>query len=198
MKMFVLFVPLLLVLEALGQTRPPEFSGYFSIGKQHLFVLTNLETQESSGWIGVGSAFHGFTIEDFDVEKGVLVLRSGAGTSKVPLKASRVIESKSKPRRRTTSSEVEGGSELRMTMTRDGVLSLNGHAFPGETLDALFTVMAKEREGLLLIIERQYPRDEQSVRDMELLKKLMARMRDAGLKRLAISMTNAPEDALAK
>lgn len=58
--------------------------------------------------------------------------------------------------------------------------------------------MAQESEGLLLVIERQYPKDEESVRDIALLKKLMARMRDAGIKRGAINMTNAREEELAK
>lgn len=131
MRTLLLLFSLLLASEAVGENPPPEFSGYFSIGKQHLFVLTNLQTQESSGWLTVGGAFQGFTIETFEAEGDFLVLRYGAQRSRVPLKASRVVESKRKRNLRTTSSEMEGGSKLRMTMTRDGVLSLNGHTFPG-------------------------------------------------------------------
>jgi hypothetical protein len=81
-----------------------------------------------------------------------------------------------------------------MTLSSDRVLSLNGHAFPSETLDALFTVMAREKDGLLLIIEKQYPKEVGSSRDTEFLKNLMARMRAVGLKRGAINMTHKRED----
>jgi hypothetical protein len=174
----------------------PEFTGYLSLGKQYVFILTDTRTQKASDWIAVGGGFQGATISGFDAEHEILAVTYYEQSAQLPLKGSKVVPVQPHSGPKTTSSYVEGGVELAMTLSRDGILSLNGHAMPGETLDALFTVMAREKEGLLLRIEKQFPKTGDTTDDETLLKNLMRRMAAAGLKRIAINMDHAPAEQL--
>src|SRR5688572_15142728 len=94
-----------------------EFSGYLRVGKEYVFVITDLEASKSSGWIATGGSFQGFKIARFEPGEDVLILSKDGIHLRLPLKPSRVKDAKD------NSDKVA----LRLTATLDGNFSLNGH-----------------------------------------------------------------------
>jgi hypothetical protein len=180
-----------------GEAAVLEFSAYLGTERTHLFVLTNRETSESSGWLTVGQVFQGYTITEFDPANDVLVLQQGGKNIRVNLKASRIEKARKKPAS-PVRALIEDGLELRMTLSADGVLSLKGHAFPGETLDPLFKAMARDEEELLIVIEQEYLKASDTSRAAEFMKSIMARMRAAGFKGRAIKMNQQRDETSKK
>jgi hypothetical protein len=102
-----------------------EFSGYLSVGKDYVFVITDLETSKFSGWIATGDSFQGFKIVRFEVGEDALILSKNGSVIRLALKPSRIRNAK----------ENSSKADLKLEVSLDGKLSLNGQSVAFEKLD---------------------------------------------------------------
>ena len=83
-----------------------EFSGFLITSKESLYSLSDTERRTTSGWLKVGQAFQGYTVEAFDREKEVITLRKSDQKFLVSLRSPRVQNGKE-----TISGSITVGSE---------------------------------------------------------------------------------------
>ena len=70
-----------------------EFTGFFATSKESVYMLTDKKSNHTSGWLKVGDSFEGYTIEAFEKDNDVLVLRRGPNVLRLPIRQSKVKDS---------------------------------------------------------------------------------------------------------
>jgi hypothetical protein len=81
---------LLLLLLATGLRAELEFSGFFTTPQSARFALTDPATKTSSGWLKLGQSFAGYTVDSFDAEREVLIVKRGAESLHLKLREAKV------------------------------------------------------------------------------------------------------------
>jgi hypothetical protein len=87
---FIVFAAALMMASRLTAGQPVELVGYMSNGDERLFILYDVNAKESSLWIKLGQAWHGYRAESFDAKKEDLTVRNGASDYVLGLRASKV------------------------------------------------------------------------------------------------------------
>ncbi len=67
-----------------------EFAGFFTIGKDTRFSLSDSDSRKSSGWLRLNDSFQGSTIVSFDPAREVLSLKTGEQVRELPLRTAKV------------------------------------------------------------------------------------------------------------
>lgn len=78
---------------SLAQAETPVWEGYMASASGARFALSERQTK-ASAWIEVGDSFAGYTLEAFDKDQERIVLRRGAETVQLSLKADAVVSGK--------------------------------------------------------------------------------------------------------
>jgi hypothetical protein len=155
-----------------------EFSGYLSVGKEYVFVVTDLETTKSSGWIATGDSFQGFKIVRFDVGDDALILSRDGSTIRLPLKASRIVSARGNSNK----------ADLKLEVSLDGKLSLNGQSVAFDKLDFILQNYAKAGTAVAISVYRPdlEGADEKPVLDA--MRKLAQKLHAVGTKNFTLDI----------
>ena len=89
---FVLF--LLVVLFSSGLRGELEFSAFVVLPKSELFVLRDLEQDQSSGFLNLGQSFRGYTLKSFDKNREVITVQKDGRDVEIRLKESKIKDGK--------------------------------------------------------------------------------------------------------
>lgn len=81
---------LLLALAAASLRADLEFSGLYIAGGDPQFTVSEGATGEASGWLGIGGAFHAYTLRAFDREHEVLTVEKDGACARLRLREPRV------------------------------------------------------------------------------------------------------------
>lgn len=84
------FVVLLVVLFSSGLRGELEFSAFVVLPKSELFVLRDLEQDQTSGLLNLGQSFRGYTLISFDSKREVITVEKDGNTTEIRLKDSKV------------------------------------------------------------------------------------------------------------
>ena len=88
---FVLFLVVLLSSGLRGQL---EFSAFVVLPKSELFVLRDLEQDQTSGFLNLGQSFHGYTLKSFDKNREVVTVQKDGRDLEIRLKVSKIKDGK--------------------------------------------------------------------------------------------------------
>jgi hypothetical protein len=89
--MKAVFLAMSLVLASdLSGSEPVEFVGYMSNGSERLVLLYDAKAKESSLWMKLGQAWHGYTPASFDAKTERLTVKHGVSDFVLGLRASKV------------------------------------------------------------------------------------------------------------
>ena len=68
----------------------PEFSGFLTMPGSSSFFLTDTEQHDSSGWLTISQAFHGYTLVSFDRDREVITLKKSDHIVNLSLREAKV------------------------------------------------------------------------------------------------------------
>ena len=88
------FVLFLVVLLSSGLRGELEFSAFVVLQKSELFVLRDLEQDQTSGFLNLGQSFHGYTLKSFDKNREVVTVQKDGRDFEIRLKESKVKDGK--------------------------------------------------------------------------------------------------------
>lgn len=105
-----------------------EFTGYMRLKDEVRFVVTDLDSGTTSGFLTIGSVFEGHKVTAFDERSEVLVLDLNGQSIRLPLKDAHVRDGSTAPPEKI---------ELQLKISSDGALTIDDRAVDLDTFDAL-------------------------------------------------------------
>lgn len=168
---------LALCLGGLGLTAPAlaalEFSAYIQTDGGVKFALTDLESGEKSGWMGLGGTFSGQVVKEFDAMTEVLVVERAGVTQRLTLKESRVQH---------RAAELPPGIEFKVVITDDGRVTLDGQAVTWAELESRLRTGQPARNRITLSVQSRV--------SVEFLETVMKTILRAGVVRFSFHATS--------